>query len=313
MADYRPLDISEWCNAGPSLVEAESAEIAGERVFRGLPFLVGGDDAQRCFISLSASDSPVTVPIDEPARRVLVAHRLIDSEAASGGPLGVQVAEYVFRLSGGREVRVPIRERFEIGTMGGGFAVSGTGLPFLAVPDEKARLLPRYEGPWDEAGRRQTEAQPGVARHYYLWTWASPEPDRSIESMEIVPSGPRFIVAAITLGYLDEHPFARQGRLAARITLTDEADADKDFSGLDVEVDRGDTTYVFPLPRSSAQEHVEADYAWGRPLNRTSSPSYVEMSAVPSATVTVTQDGKSVGSVNWGQVLETGGAATPSE
>ena len=38
----------------------------------------------------------------------------------------------------------------------------------------------------------------------------NPTPDAAIESIEIVPSGPRFIVAAITLGQLDEYPFVKQ-------------------------------------------------------------------------------------------------------
>ena len=57
----------------------------------------------------------------------------------------------------------------------------------------------------------------------------NPRPDCPIESLEIVPRGPRFLIAAITLGRLDEDPFAREGRRAARIILTDDADAQRPF------------------------------------------------------------------------------------
>ncbi len=312
MADYLPLDISGRCNAGPALLGADAGDVIGQHSFRGLPFQVGANGADQCFISLSGSHSAVTIPVNKSAKRIVFAHRLMDSKLADGGPLGEQVAEYVFHLSGGDEVRVPIRERFEIAPVAGRIAIPGTpGAPYRAVTDQKARLQPRYEGSWDGAGRRHTEADQATARHYYLWAWANPEPDRQIESIEIVPSGLPFIVAAVTLSDLDEHPFAREGRLAARITLTDKVDAGRDFKDLDVEVDRGDTTYVFPLPLSSSEEFVDAHYAWGEQLNQTSSPSYVEVSAVPSATVTVKQGEETVGSVNWGQVLDKGTAATP--
>ena len=115
------------------------------------------------------------------------------------------------------------------------------------MTDEKHTLQPRHEGPWENLGLRQMESIQARARWNYLWAWTNPAPDVAIESVELVPKGPRFIVSAVTLGHADEHPFARQGRRPVRITLKDAADAEKPFD-VDVEVDRGLATYAFPLP-----------------------------------------------------------------
>ena len=311
MKDYQPVDISRWCNAGVEALGEEEDAAVGRQTFRGLPFQVGGDDGGPCLIVLDGSAESVTVPINERARRVLVAHRLLETALADAGPLGVKVAEYVFHLSGGGEERVSIRERFEIAALPAGGVPGTPGMPFRAVTDQKARLLPRYEGRWDQIGRRQMEAAQATPRWYFLWAWENPKPELAIESLEIVPAGPRFIVAAVTLGHVDEHPFARQGRRPVRIVLTSPDDAEKPFD-LDVEVDRGDTTYVHPLPEASADEFIGDSYkGWGQEQNAGSSPAFVDVSAVPSATVTVRQGGEEVGSVNWGEVEQSGAAETP--
>ena len=55
-----------------------------------------------------------TIPINQSTRRVIIAHRLLESDLMEGGVLGKPVADYVFRLAEGTEIRIPIRERFEI-------------------------------------------------------------------------------------------------------------------------------------------------------------------------------------------------------
>ena len=311
MRDYQPLDLSKWCNAGISVLESDEDVGLGRQVFRGLPFAVGRDGGgpdDDCFIALTGSDGTVTVPVGQSGHNVIFAHRLLERDM----PVGGQVAEYVFHLSGGVDERVAIRDLFEIGYLaivnGWPRAISS---PARAFRDQEAALMPRYEGSWELAGRRQTEADAASVRSYYLWAWRNPQPDRVIESIEIVPSGPCFVVAAITLGHVDEHPFAREGRRAARVVLTDPADAEKPFD-LDVEVDRGDATYAFPLPEASAQEFLDDSHTvWGQEQNPTSSPAYVEVSAVSSATVTVRQGQDVIGQAKWGDVEQKGSVATP--
>ena len=96
----------------------------------------------------------------------------------------------------------------------------------------------------------------------------------------------------------------------ARITLKDEADASKPFS-LEVSVDRGDATYAHPLPVLSTDEFLGDSYrGWGERQNQSSSPAYVEVSATPSASLSMEQDGEDLGTVRWGDVDQHGSAET---
>ena len=310
MPDYEPLDLSEHLNGGlDALGEDATAEI-GPRHFRGLPFGIG-DDPAKCFILVDGDCAPVNVPVGSTSHRVVFAHRLVTSEIDEGGPVGEHVADYVVTLENGDRHVVPIRERFEIGTVPTDSFRGASGLPFRAVTDGKHQLFHRTEGPWHELGRRQTEYLQATARSYFLFSWSNPEPDVPIDSIEIVPKGPAFLVAGVTLGHVDEHPFARQGRREARITITDPVLAAAPFD-VEVDVDRGDSTYVFPLPQDPDEGFVSGYHrGFGEQPNEDASPSYAEISAVPSATVSVKQNGETVGQVNWGEVEERGEAETP--
>ncbi len=310
MADYVPLDLGEHRNSGlDALGKGETAEI-GPRHFRGLPFDIG-EDPSRCFISLDGEDESVTVSVGDTAHRVVFAHRLLTTAIDDGGPVGSHVSDYVFTLGNGRRHVVPVRERFEISSVPMDSFRGPSGLPFLAVTDGKHQMFHRTEGPWHEIGRRQTEYLQATAKSYFLWSWTNPEPGVPIESIEIVPRGPAFIVAGITLGHVDEHPFARQGRREAKITITDPVLAVSPFD-VDIEVDRGDSTYAFPLPSDPDEGFVSGYHrGFGEQPNDQASPSYAEISAVPSATVSIKQNGETVGQVPWGEVEQTGKVETP--
>ena len=185
MKDYQPLDLSALCNAGLDVLNEEASVSIGEQTLRGLPFLVGSSEsvpADNCFIGFDSKRESVTVPINQSARRVIIAHALLESELSEGGALAKPIADYVFRVSGGNEFRVPIRERFEIAIPTFG------GLPFRALTDQLDSLFPRDEGRWEDMGRRQTEAAQGRSRGLFLWSWENPQPDSVIESLEIVPA-----------------------------------------------------------------------------------------------------------------------------
>ena len=80
---------------------------------------------------------------------------------------------------------------------------------------------------------------------------------------------------------------------------------------LEVEVDRGDSTYAFPLPKDPGEGFL-SDYhhGFGERNNDEASPSYAEISAVPSATVSIKQKGESIGQLSWGEVEQKGKAET---
>ena len=333
MDDYSPLDISALANAGPEAMPERKAPgpagpdaaprdpardesppglPAGPTTFRGLPFLIGAPDAgrdSRRLIALGGGDEPVEIAVGSEARRVIVAHRLLETAVSEGGPLGLPVADYVFRLASGREITVPIRERFEIAAgqdLGPIPAVPGE--PFRAVTDGNHSLAPRYEGSWEKMGSRQSEAVQASFQNFYLWVWTNPEPEAAVESLTVRPVGPRFVIAGVTVGHLDEHPFARQRRREVGIVLKDPREAEKEFD-LSVEVDRGHATYPHPLPAADAGTFLDDSHkGWGEEQNASSSPAYVEVAAVPSATVTVNQGGEPLAQVNWGEVEAKGSA-----
>lgn len=308
MNDYEPVDLSDWCNAKAEILGPEAGVKSGLQQFRGLPFLLGktgsGVDSN-CLIVPTGS---LKIPVEKTAHRVIFAHRMLETQVPHGGPLGITVAEYLFHFKGGRTKRIPIRERFEIGTARFPTILDWKpGMAYLATPAERLELFPRKGGSWDIAGYRQMENDyRSVVSSFYLWAWVNPDPETVIEAIEIVPAGTSFVIGGITLSHLDEHPFARQGRRPIRIILTDPADARKPFD-LDVEVDRGYGTYVFPLPEANDSKFLEDPHAgWGEPQNLQSSPAYVEVSAVPSALVSVKQSGKLIGQAGWGEVQQKG-------
>ena len=127
--------------------------------------------------------------------------------------------------------------------------------------------------------------------------------DYRIVAIDIVPAGPRFVIAAITLGHMNEHPFPRQGRRAARVILTDPENAIRPFD-LEITLDRGDSTCAYPLPEQPAEGFLRSRFkGWGEEPTRNSNPAYVEISAVPSATVATKQGDKEISSVRWGDLL----------
>lgn len=306
--DYTPLDLSRHYNAGLAILGPDARAPVGAQRFHGLPFQIGAADGEGdCFLVLGGeARTERRLRIGQAARQVIFAHRLLDSQIPSGG-VGDRVAEYVVCYADGGEERLPIRERFEIAVV----PTTWGSLPFLAWPDGNDRLLPRYEGRWDDAGERQTEGASGGARGYYLWAWANPHPERPIEAIDVVPSGPRFLLAAITLGQLDEDPFRRGGLREVKITLPQAVDAARPFD-LETTVDRGVATYTYALPPGSTERFLaDGLRGWGEEQNGQSSPAYVEVAATPSATVTVRLGGEALGSVRWGD-LEARGALEPT-
>jgi hypothetical protein len=308
MSDYQPIDLGALCNAGAAVYGSSSPPI-GSATFHGLPFLVGGaaPDAARCLIDLGTAEEAVVVPVGATARHVLFAHALLDSRLLEGGPLGDVVAHYAVRYADGEELRLPIRERFEIAAI----PMWWSALPFLAVPDNQDYMAARYQGEWGEAGYRQTEADQGWPAHFYLWDWANMRPEQPIESIALGPAGRHVIIGAITLGHVDEQPLRRVARRAVRITLPEPADADKPFD-LEVAVDRGVASYPYPLPARPAEEFLAHALAgFGETRSTRNSPAYVEVAAIPSATVTIRSGEETLGQASWGALRQEGAVETP--
>ena len=302
--DYAPLDMSQYGNAGPAVLPSPSSPALGQQQFHGLPFQIGAADGSgQPFLVLGGEvRAPCRMAVGRQARHLIFAHRLLDSHLLQGGPVGELIAEYVICYADGGEDRLAIRERLEIAVVPSEWGQ----WPFLALADLTDRLLPRYQGRWGQAGERQTEAVKGNARDYYLWPWANPRPECLIDAIIIVPAGPRFLLAAITVSSLEEEPFPRTGLQAVRIVLPQPGDAQRPFN-LAAEVDRGVATYPYALPSDPATAFLQDPMGgWGEQANRSNSPAYVEIAASPSATVTISAGEETLGNVRWGALQEQG-------
>lgn len=325
MSDYQPISLTSLCNVGTSFVGSGTEPSIGNQTFYGLPFVIGAaePDPACCFVGFAGeggTDASVTVPIGTTAHNLILAHALLESKVYDDGePIGHLVAQYVVCFADGTEVRLPIRERFEINIV----PAQWGHFSFLSRPDQIAALMPRHEGQWRTMGARQSEVIPSWPHSYFLWAWKNPYPDRVIEVLRIEPSDRKFLLAAVTLGHLDEPPFYRTARREVRITLPQPEDAARPLHQerapdeeapmtLEVEVDRGVATYAFALPARSVDEFLnDPMQGWGEPLNEQASPAYVEIAATPSATLNVKNDGETLASVGWADLEARGRIETP--
>ncbi len=313
-ADYTPLDLSSVCTTGPENTPDLAALPAGRQTFHGIPFQIGPADGahQPCFLKLAAGDLPVSIEVgDRTARHLIFVHRQLESRLMEGGPLGEVVARYTVCYADGSTEALPVRERFEIAAL----PVAWGQLPFLAVPDGPDYLMPRFEGHWGAAGERLTEADQAYPHAYVLWAWSNPNPDRPIRSIAIAPAGPAFLLAAVTLGHLEEEPFCRAAARTVKITLSENAGAASPMrppTDLRVDVDRGVAGFPYPLPNAPMSAFLaDGMPGYGEVENRTNSPAYVEVAANPSATLTLRLGEEQVGQLAWGD-LEAQGSAEPA-
>lgn len=307
-ADYEPLSIAPFCNVDSSILPPGQTIPTGPIEYYGLPFFIGDGRGKVAGFGNTVRMTPVSIPVEASVRHLVFAHRLLDSVIYQGGtPVGIPCADYVFVWTDGTEVRVPVRDRFEltvIPTMWG-------QLPFLALPETKNSLFPRYEGPFAGTGYRETEFNQAYPTQFYLWYWTNPKPDLPLASIRVEPTGPRFFIGGIIQSFLEELPMTRECRRAVKITL---APGDEGLMGdLEVLVNRGVNTYPYSLPVQSLQAYLQSTYkGWGEAMNPSASPSYVEIAANPSATVTVKHEDSKLGEFNWGDLERESSVTTPS-
>ena len=109
MQDYQPIPLSDLCNVGADILGERAAPAIGSQTFHGLPFQIGEGSA--CFLGFGGSinTEAIRVPIAAKPRRVIVAHRLLETHIFEGEPIGKHIANYVFRYADGETVNVPIR------------------------------------------------------------------------------------------------------------------------------------------------------------------------------------------------------------
>jgi hypothetical protein len=303
LVDYLPLDLHTVHNAGVDVLGG-SAPLTGRRTLRGIPFDIGADP-QRCFIAVDASSNgPITIPIGQQVRRIIFAHRLFDPRptdlTAADGEMGGVVARWRVRRSDGRADVIPLREHFEVAN------IPSRRKLFLATDDGPISLAPRHAGRWLDHFAHQQEVHVAGSRDYYLWDWVDPDPSSAIEELILEPAGRRYLLAALTLSFVDEEPFPRCEARAVRFVLVD-TERSHDIGALEVEVDRGAATYPYPLPERLDDFNPPG---WGEPAIRQAVRSYAKIQAAPSATVRLRAGEDEIASFRWSDLEANGRIAS---
>ena len=302
---YAAVPLDEAANAALDLIpERTRPPGPGALPLRGLPFALG-PEARRCLVHLGdAGAGEVELTLGLHAHHLVFAHRLLSSRILEGDPPGRPVAELQFTYEDGTRATHTIRERFEVAAL----PTSWGQLPFTALPDQADQVpAERWHGEYSEMGFRQTEADQGWARWFYLWAWRNPRPAARVESLLVRALGPAYVLGSVVAVFAPEFPFPREGARAVRVTIDTEEEAAAARVDWRVEVDRGLATLPYRLPGTTAGEFLADPLAgFGDPPGAGSSPAYVEVSAVPSATLSVRRDGRDLGSARWADVLEAG-------
>ncbi|MCS7224713.1 MAG: CehA/McbA family metallohydrolase [Armatimonadetes bacterium] len=290
MEDYEALDIAQWCNEGPQRMPDGAKMPRGLVTLRGLPFLIGTDNNQeKCLLYFGPEGyrDPVAITLKRPAKWIIFAHRLLETHLLEGEPPGKEIAVYRFQGESGLIDERIIRERFEISAL----PVPWGQLPFAAVADQHDGVPPRFEGRWDQVGWRQTEAYGAYPRWFVLWGWKNPQPGALIEAVIVEPKERPFVIAALTVSFLDEDPLRSRPAVPVVFQFREKRRGDR----LVLEVDRGKAGYVYPLPDESPEVFLQHPFkGWGQSYDPESSKAYAWVSAQPSATIRLKEGDQSL-------------------
>lgn len=304
--DYEPIDISELCHVDPAAL-GHPRRPAGERSYRGIPFAVGrvtSDGGSVIGLGEEVSSDAVVIPVNRQVHHLVFAHFLVDSPLRSGAGFGASAGQYVFRFAESEPISVEIREGFEIG------ALPATWMDFaiLAWSDLNEGMQARERGPWVDFGMRQIEVRIPYPEEYYLWPWENPRPDDPVVDIEIRPSGPRFVIGAVTASYLEEEVFCRSARRTVRLQLLEEGDWER-TSSVRVDVDRGSADFPWRCLDPTREDQL---VAWGEPPSKQDAEMYVDVAAKASATVSVSLEGEAIGAFSW-KALEEQDSLQPND
>jgi hypothetical protein len=301
---YTPVDLARSLNAGLDTLYGHRAPVVGEVSFHGVPFSIGpaAPRSGPYFVRLDPGAEPVTVQIDERADRVLIAHRRLRTrEIEDDLVIGDEAGRYVFAHGGaGLLESVLIRERLEIAVAPDeGFDASG---PFLAGSSSQIHLPERFEGPWEMLGARQCEAAYDWLPDYFIYVWRHPFPDSPLTTIELSATGAPILVAAITLGSLGEDPFPMEAARTIRFSARRTSGA-RPVLFPAVEVDRGASSYAFPLPSKDLETYLADPLkGWGERPDPDGSSAYARVTATPSAEVVLRDGTEELGRFRWGEL-----------
>ena len=219
----------------------------GKQVFRGIPFLLGSEDAlKKSWIALSSQPASwvthsVEIPLNQKAAYICLAQFCgwDHNERPAPGQdvverVGQMLAEAVLVYGDGGEQRLPIRRRFEVNSP----SVDWGHLSFQAVP-HRSDVPTRLDDPlrnaqlWGDlqCGVWESDyaADPALDSSVTLWlcALANPWPDRELKAlrMESRDADP-LVICGLTLFQGHENPLRYERLSLYRITLPEANAAD---------------------------------------------------------------------------------------
>ena len=298
---FQPLDLKAYLNAGTENVDTGTGWLwpaASERPglsglcrlpggncrFWGVPFALADRDETSggpAFVVVSGRRSErvagaVSIPVGRKARRVLFAHVCtpVDGTEASLEGTGEVVGRYRIGYASGTDVEQELRRRFEIHDL---FVPWGHH-PFLCRNCRE--FLPVA---LDDRTLPYGAAQVGVRSEssdlagWWLYDWVNPNPEETIQSIEISASGDAAIaLGGITLCQEENDPLAWHPRSEVAISTEDEDE-------IAVDMDRGvvarqDRLYV------PGDDYLETDETgWGAGGGEVREGRYLEIHGSPKA------------------------------
>ena len=271
---FRPLNLRGTVDLGRLTGTRVSRQMAtlgahaprGAFVAWGLPFKIAK--------AVVVTDSPVTVKLAGVRAPWLVVLHAADCYALEAqedgfyrpmlgvGGLGLAVAHYVWVYADGRQERVAIRRRFQIGAMRRHWGENC----FEAVPDAKPCPLPSdpaHVFALNLWGRAQTRVGSIEGRPWtnWLWAWANPRPQVPLVALRIEPGEGAVALSAISAGHASSHPLRWQERRKAVLKLPAGVKFEPRLDELGqcrhVQMDMGHIISATPRP-------IYPDRGWGR-------------------------------------------------
>lgn len=296
---YRPLDLGPHCTLRGPIAGAPAP--TGNVTFHGIPFRVGdpADHSAPEFVVLLPHHDAVEVPVGAHTLHLVVAHRLLDESVVDPvEATGAAAGRYEFQYVDGGIDAVDIRRRFEIDRTPE--SSWDFDVPFGATMSSTPVLPDRYAGRWDELGARLSEGALALPPAYLLWVWTNPRPTVGLRSVRMSATTASILVAAVTISDLPERPLRRVPAVPVTVRA-----ASPDATGEPVvQVDRGTASYPVALAPWTADAPL-------RGFGQDSDPAAgfsTQVAAVPSATLTIADDGGAPGSVQWQDVRAEGAA-----
>ncbi len=208
----------------PLMIERSKFAPAGDCTLWGIPF--------RADNTLLISNQQVSVPLKGLKAKYLVFMHASDHAAEDQskpwpyerrkGRLGEHCCDYVIVYADGSQQRLPIMQRFQIGS----FTKPWGPVPYEAVGFHKPHTAQhgsetvKGDDMWKLWLRRaRANVRDMLPWMYWLWAWENPQPGKAIKSLRIEPGEAVVVLSAISAGSVSSNPLRWNTRRKAILHL----------------------------------------------------------------------------------------------